>query len=79
MTKKIWKSEINDALQMIIDNDRHMEDCATFVKTLTDNEVEVLIKKIQSQHGWDFTEAFDMTEKRTKLKIALFAGYVPCV
>ena len=71
------KDEINAMLQFIEDNDRHMEDCATLVASLIDPEVEEVAAEVQSQTGWDFSENFDIFEKRTKLKIALFSGYIP--
>ena len=71
------KDEINERLQFIEDNDRHMEDCATLVASLLDHEVEEVAAEVQAQTGWDFSENFDIFEKRIKLKLALFAGYIP--
>lgn len=79
MTKKEFKTEINDALRMIENNGRHMEDCATFVKELDDPEVEVVTQKVQRQCGWDFSEISDIFEKRVKLKLALFSGAIPSI
>jgi hypothetical protein len=77
MTKKEFKTEINDALRMLENNDRHMEDCATFVKELKDPEVGIIAQKVQRQYGWDFSEVSDIFEKRVKLKLALFSGAIP--
>jgi hypothetical protein len=79
MTKKEFENEINEALQIIENNDRHMEDCATFVQSLNDHEVEIVAQKVQKQKGWDFSEVPDIFEKRVKLKLALFAGAIPSI
>jgi hypothetical protein len=74
---KQTRDEINEILKFIENNGRHMEDCATLVAKLIDSEVDEVAAEVQSQTGWDFSDNFDIFEKRTKLKIALFAGYIP--
>lgn len=75
--KKAIKEEINEALDMIIDNDCQLEDCSTLVARLTNREVKQLARAVEKQFDRPCRKTEDGLDLKVQLKIALMEGFVP--
>lgn len=75
--KRIIKKEINDALQTIEANGLYLEDCASFIQTLSDKEVYEVSKAVEKQCKVPCRPDKEGLELRVQLKCALFNGAIP--
>lgn len=75
--KNSIKTEINEALDMIINNDCQLEDCATLVARLSDREAKQIARIIEKQFDRPCRKTEDGLDLKVQLKIALMEGFVP--
>jgi hypothetical protein len=75
--KNSTKEEINEALDMILANDCHLEDCSDFVQSLSGKEAKQLARAVEKQFDRPCRKTEDGLDLKVQLKIALMEGFVP--
>mgnify|MGYP003288020500 CR=1 FL=1 len=75
--KNSTKNDINEALDMIFENDCQLEDCATLVAKLSDREAKQLARAVEKQFDRPCRKTEDGLDLKVQLKIALMEGFVP--
>jgi hypothetical protein len=75
--KKTIKNEINEALKMLEANGLYLEDCSSFVQTLSDKEVYEISKAVEKQCNVPCRPEQEGLDLRVQLKCALFNGAIP--
>jgi hypothetical protein len=75
--KKTIKNEINEALKMLEENGLYLEDCASFIQTLSDKEVYEVSRAVERQCKTPCRPDKEGLDLRVQLKCALFNGAIP--
>lgn len=75
--KKTIKKELNEALKILEANGLYLEDCTSFIQTLSDKEVYEISKAVEKQCKVPCRPDKEGLDLRVQLKCALFNGAVP--